>query len=247
MAFLPEDFHDLVVLLEQRPEWRAELRRLVLSEELLSLPALVRELAEAQRRAEARLEGVEDRLARAEARLEGVEDRLARAEELLAQLIEVQRHAERRLGRLETQVGDLQGHDLERRYRERAHAYLGQMLRRIHVLTPDELATLVEDALDEGRLSARERQALFDADLIARGRRPDDEREVFVVGEVSVGVGVTDVRRAAERASILSKLRPSLALVGGRSITPDAQVLASRLGVWQVVDGRVVAPARAQA
>jgi hypothetical protein len=49
VAFSVQDFHDLVRLLEQRPEWRAELRRLVLTEELLALPAIVRELAEAQR------------------------------------------------------------------------------------------------------------------------------------------------------------------------------------------------------
>lgn len=49
MPFTVQDFHDLVRLVEQYPEWRAELRRLVLTEELLSLPALVRELAEAQR------------------------------------------------------------------------------------------------------------------------------------------------------------------------------------------------------
>ncbi|MER3473549.1 MAG: hypothetical protein C4335_05845 [Armatimonadota bacterium] len=48
MSFVVEDFHQLVALLEQHPEWRAELRRLVPSEQLLSLPDLVRELTEAQ-------------------------------------------------------------------------------------------------------------------------------------------------------------------------------------------------------
>ena len=38
MAFTVRDFRDLVELLEQHPEWRAELRRLVLTEELLALP-----------------------------------------------------------------------------------------------------------------------------------------------------------------------------------------------------------------
>ena len=60
MAFTVRDFRDLIQLLEQHPEWRADLRRLVLTEELLELPAIVRELAErvdrlaaAQQRAEA--------------------------------------------------------------------------------------------------------------------------------------------------------------------------------------------------
>ena len=38
MAFTVQDFHDLIALVTQHPEWRAELRRLVLTEELLALP-----------------------------------------------------------------------------------------------------------------------------------------------------------------------------------------------------------------
>jgi len=41
MAFTIEDFRDLVRILEQKPEWRAELRRLLLTEELLALPERV--------------------------------------------------------------------------------------------------------------------------------------------------------------------------------------------------------------
>lgn len=48
MPFTVEEFYDLIRLLEERPEWRAELRRLTLTDELLALPELVRELAEAK-------------------------------------------------------------------------------------------------------------------------------------------------------------------------------------------------------
>jgi hypothetical protein len=41
MAFSVEDFQDLIRLLQERPEWRADLRRLVLTDELLALPELV--------------------------------------------------------------------------------------------------------------------------------------------------------------------------------------------------------------
>ncbi len=50
-----QDLHDLIRLLEQHPEWRAELRRLVLTDELLELPELVRQLIEAQQRIEAQI------------------------------------------------------------------------------------------------------------------------------------------------------------------------------------------------
>ena len=48
MAFTVQDYHDLVRLLSEHPEWKSELRKLLLSGELLTLPAVVRELAEAQ-------------------------------------------------------------------------------------------------------------------------------------------------------------------------------------------------------
>ncbi len=49
MAFTVTDFEDLTRLLADHPEWQAELRRLILSEDFLALPGIVRELAEAQR------------------------------------------------------------------------------------------------------------------------------------------------------------------------------------------------------
>ncbi len=47
MAFTVNDLQDLTRLLLERPEWLSEVRRIVLTDELLALP---RELAEAQRR-----------------------------------------------------------------------------------------------------------------------------------------------------------------------------------------------------
>ena len=44
MSFTVAEFHDLVRLVEERPEWQAELRRLVLTEELLALPEQVAHL-----------------------------------------------------------------------------------------------------------------------------------------------------------------------------------------------------------
>ncbi len=49
MAITVNDLHDLIKLLEEQPEWRAELRRVLLTSELLQLPELVREIADLQR------------------------------------------------------------------------------------------------------------------------------------------------------------------------------------------------------
>jgi phage shock protein A len=103
MPFTVDDFQDLIRLLAQRPEWRAELRRHVLSDELLELPAIVRQLA--------------DQLVEAQAR---TDQRLERVESVLERLAEAQ-------GRTETRVGRLEGEVLELRYARRAPAYLSRL------------------------------------------------------------------------------------------------------------------------
>jgi hypothetical protein len=55
MAITVNDLHDLIRLLEEHPEWRAEMRRVLLTDELLELPRLVRELIEAIQRTDAQL------------------------------------------------------------------------------------------------------------------------------------------------------------------------------------------------
>jgi hypothetical protein len=41
MSFTVSEFRDLIQLLEQQPSWRAELRRWVLTEDILELPQIV--------------------------------------------------------------------------------------------------------------------------------------------------------------------------------------------------------------
>ncbi len=59
------EFRDWIDTLYRHPEWRQELRRLVLTDEILELPQLVRELVEAQKRTEQRV----DRLAEEQQKL----------------------------------------------------------------------------------------------------------------------------------------------------------------------------------
>jgi hypothetical protein len=69
MAFTVQDFHDLIGILEQHPEWRTDLRRLMLTEELLSLPQITHALAEAQQRTEQRVAELAEAQRRTEQRI----------------------------------------------------------------------------------------------------------------------------------------------------------------------------------
>jgi hypothetical protein len=52
MPFTVNDLQDLTRILIERPEWLSEVRRIVLTNELLAMPSLIQELAEIQQRAE---------------------------------------------------------------------------------------------------------------------------------------------------------------------------------------------------
>lgn len=229
MAFTIDDFRDLLQLLEQHPAWRTELRRWVLSDDLLALPQTMHELAEAQRH-------TEERVGQLATHMDELARRLEQLTARMDQLIEVQT-------RMGSDVERLKGSDLERRYRERAHAYFSRLLRRIHVLSGDELMALLEEAVTRKQLSEDEADDILQADVVIRGRRREDGTEVYGVVEVSWGVGLSDVQRASRRATLLARTgMPALPVVAGFWLTPEAQEPARAFKVWQVTNGHVIAP-----
>ncbi|MER3449647.1 MAG: hypothetical protein C4315_07750, partial [Chloroflexota bacterium] len=70
MPFTVEDFRDLIKLLEAHPEWRAELRRMILTEELLLLPGELSSFRQEVLERFDRVQGPLARLAEAQARTE---------------------------------------------------------------------------------------------------------------------------------------------------------------------------------
>ena len=229
MSFTVDNLQDLLRLLEQHPEWRAELRRYVLTEELLGLPALVRQLAEAQARTEQRVTELAEGLAA-----------LARRVEALA---EAQGRTTAQLEALTGRVGTLDGEVLELRYARRAPAYFSRLARRLRVLEPGAVADLLDTAIEQGRLTEGERAAVLEADLVLAGRRREDQAELYLLVEVSAGIGLEDAQRAVERAGMLAKLgRPVVPVVAGRWINSEASAFAESWGVWQVLDGHARPP-----
>ena len=261
MAFNVEEFQDLIRLLQERPEWRADLRRLVLTDELLALPELVRELVQAQQRTEGRVGRLEETQQRTEARVgqlaESVESLRAETERRFQELATAQLTLTRRIDDLReavqtladrtytltTDVGELKGSDLERRYRERPFAYFQRLIRQAHTLSGDELNAMLDRAVTAGQLTEEDVDEIVWADAIVRGRRREDGQEVFLVVEASWGVGPYDVQRADKRAKLLAKAGvTTLPVVAGMWVTPDGEVAAQATRVWRVTNGRVVAP-----
>ncbi|MBI3978734.1 MAG: hypothetical protein HY331_11175 [Chloroflexi bacterium] len=312
MPFTIRDLQDLLRLLEQHPEWRAEIRRQVLTEDLLELPALVRELVAAQRRTDERLAELtrrtderlaelaeaqrrtDERLAElaeaqrrtdehlaeltrrmderfAEAR-QYTDERFAEArrhtDERFAEMAEAQRRTDERLAELTRRtderfaelaaaiavltgrvnvltdrVGTLEGDMLEMRYDRRGPIYFSRLARRLRVVDPARLVDLLDDAVERGRLTESERQAVLNADVVLSGRHREDQAEVYLLVEVSSRIDLEDIQRAVERAAILAKLgRPVLPVVAGRRISPEVSDDARARGVHQVIDGHTTSP-----
>lgn len=171
-----------------------------------------------------------------EARIAELAAARARTEAQLASLTKT-------VPRLSDEVGTLKGDVLELCYRVRGIPSIGRILRRLHVLSADEVYELLDNAVDHGLLSSEERDQLAEADLIVSGRDHKTGTEVSVVMEVSWGVGLGDVRRAAYRAAVLAKIgTPPVPAVAGRDISHQAREQAVRQGVWQRIDATVVPP-----
>ncbi len=141
------------------------------------------------------------------------------------------------------ETGQEERSDLERRYRKRAPAYFGRLVRKAHALSHEELAALLEDAVAHGKLSDDDVDEVLEVDLVVGGRQRETQQELYLVVEISWGVGIQDVERAVERAALLARTGvPAVPVVAGSWVTHDAQAAARDKKVWQVSDGRVVPP-----
>jgi len=195
-----ETFEDIVRALRERPEWLEEMRRLILTEELLSLPK------------------------RFDAFVEGEFKPLKQDVEALKQDVEV----------LKQDVADLKGESFERRVRERAPAYLGRLIRRCRVISFEDLADVLEDAVEAGLIKETDMEDALLLDCVAKGFLKDGGgKEVILALEVSVKADVEDVERASRRADILSQAygRDAIGIVIGREITDRARQMAKEGGV----------------
>ena len=223
--FTIDEFHDLLRLLREHPDWRDELRRQVLADEMLDLPKAMQTLTERVDQLTQRV----DQLAGRMNQLAGRMDQLAESHLKVSQ-----------------DVDWLKGSMLELRYKNRAPAYFSKIIRRTHVLSHDEMNDLIDKAESAARISAEDADDLLEADLVVRGRRRANGQDVFLVVEVSWGIGVSDVTRAVRRARVLGRTgRTTLPVVAGSWVTPDALAPARDMGVWQVTNGHTVTQAAA--
>ena len=241
-AYEIRTFEDLAEILRSEPKWREELRRLILTDDLLELP---KQLQVFQEKAEKRFDKLESDVAELKEEVaelkedlanfkEHAERRFDKLEGDVAELKENVGRVEKRLDKLEGDVARLKGKDFERTVRERAHAYLGKIIRRCKVVDLPILAEKLEEAVDAGIITEEEKNSALNLDVLAEGFLKDDrERKVLVAVEVSLKGDRRDVERAKERSKILEKVfgLPVIPTVIGEGFTKGAKEKASELKV----------------
>ncbi|MGH2350068.1 MAG: hypothetical protein ACRDJN_00450 [Chloroflexota bacterium] len=181
------------------------------------------QLAEAQRRADDRMEELAEALRQLTVRVDGLTGRMDRLTDV---------------------VGDLKGRVLEQAYRDRAAAYFDDVLRKIHALSAEEVATLLDDAQSRGAIAEADRRELRRVDVVVRGRQQESDVSAYLAVEVSSVLDENDVWRALRRAEVLGRATgaPAMPVVAGEQITPEAEELGRSRGVWRVLDGLTFAP-----
>jgi len=252
---LTEDVRQLTARIDQLTEHMRQLTTRVdqLTEDLRQLTARVDQLTgrvdqltEDLRQLTARVDQLTGRvdqltedLRQFTARVDQLTVRLDQLTEEVRQLTRNVQNLTRQVGRLTQEVGGF----LEIKYRQHPYGYFGMILRQPRWVAGDELETLLDEALQAGRISEKDLQVLMLTDLIVRGVRQG--RTTWLAVEVSGTIDREDIQRALERAILLSRCVPDevIPVVAGIHCPEDVRDGALRTGVWVIQDGQVFAPA----
>ena len=214
----PDPATEFMHALDQHPEIEEELRRRLLSKEVIDLPGIVAQLAntvsEMANTFDRRLTAVENRLDSIDGRLDNLDGHMA---QLIGQVNNV-----------DGRVANLTGTDYERKAARRIQSLLSRYMRltRIQVLhspaheTADYLVSTLNGAMDTGRVSAEEADDLEQADIIVMTDDPEGSKR-YIVAEASVTINDSDVDRADRRAHTLATATgtPTTAAVIGSAIS----------------------------
>ena len=235
MAFTVTDVRDLIRLLAEHPEWRAELRPLILGDEFQELPGIVRDLGEAQRRTESNLAALTQEVRALGADVRALTaDVKALTEEVRALSADVKALTvglgtlSGTVGELGREVAEYVGPTYELLFGLKASSLFGPWLRRPRATGVGDLERL-DDAVESGLLSQKELDSLYALDLLILGgdRQTAGFPETLVAVEISRTIDRGDIERAIGRAELLRRLGYlALPAVGGREIGPREQQFA---------------------
>ena len=246
------DISDLAKILQERPEWLSTIRGLVLTEEVLRLPemmaALTKTVDELARQTAEQFRVVNERLGHLETDVGGLKSDMAEVKVDVADLKSdvgglktEQMRTNRRLDRVESQLGTVRGEVFEITAARKIVPNVIQEMGLYHcdmIIGPgihlaQERINEIREAERAGTVERSSDQQVGLADLILYGRQSSDDQPIWVVIEASARVDEHDITRARHRADILAAVyrENSAAVVVGESIDDRDQARATDAGV----------------
>ncbi len=195
------------------------------------------QLAERMDQLAERMDQLAERMDQLAERMDQLAERMDQLTERMDQLTAQMEELAARMKSQEVRTDWLMGAEAERRFRERAAAYFGHLLRRLRVVDSSALADQIDDAIDAGTFAEADREPLMRLDVVARGRDRATGQTRYLAVEASAGLGEGDVLRAADRAALLSRLTgvPAVPVVAGYSIAPGFRSIADQRNVQVVL------------
>jgi len=213
-------------------------------------------LAEAQQATEVGLGRLETAVARLAEAQQATEVGLGRLETAVARLAEAQQATEQRVGELaeaqkraelqlielahsnkeiRNELSKIRGDRLERQYRERGFAYLGQILRRVRSVSLQDILNSLE-----GHLTDEEIAELLPLDLLMQGQafQLPNKPNIWLALEISGVVDRNDVERVLRRTALLRKAGyVTIPAVAGEKVTEGGEELARSSHVFVLQNG----------
>jgi len=213
-------FADIIRALKEHPEWLEELRKIILTTELIELPRKFEELLENVKKIDKKVDRIEQDvtvlkqdvsvLKQDVAILKQDVDILKQDVAILKQDVAVLKQdvavLKQDVAYLKGEFGRFKGREFERTIREKYYAYFGKLLRKSKLINFEEILPLLESAEDKNLITEEQKLSVLQLDLLVSGELKPTKKRVFLAVEVSYSLHEEDIERSVERANILAHL-----------------------------------------
>ena len=192
-------FADIIKALKEHPEWLEELRKIILTTELIELPKKFEEMLE-------RMKKLEKKVDKIEKDVEVLKQDVAILKQDVAILKQDVAILKQDVNYLKGEFGRIKGREFERTIRERYYAYFGKLLRKSKLIPFEEIIPLLDSAEDEKLITEEQRFSVLQLDLIVKGKIKVTKKEVYLAVEISYSLQEDDIEKAIEGAGILAHI-----------------------------------------
>jgi len=252
--YVVRNFADILRVLREHPEWLEELRKVILTSELLELPKKVDELLTRVGRLEKDVGTLKQDVTILKQDVAVLKQDVAVLKQdvailkqdvailkqdvaILKQDVAILKEdvaiLKQDVAYLKGEVGRLKGNDFERRIREKYYAYFGRILKKAKLIPFEEILPILDDAEDRKEITLEQRDAVLRLDVLISGQIRELGKDVVLAVEVSYSLYPEDLERAFERAQVLATIlhKEVIPTVVACEATEDIQKKADERGI----------------